>query len=110
MCKLGGTKMNVRRFTRYLSDIPFSLAIKGILGKNEYHIKDIGQGGLAFDSLACIDQGTPVHISFPLAKEPCDINAKIAWCTPLVNGFCSLGIVFEESVTHAAIEKIALVH
>ena len=102
--------MKARRFTRYPTDIPFSLTIEGMVGKHQYYLKDAGQGGLCFDSLGCIDRGTHLHISFPLSKKPYDADAKIAWCNPLVNGYCSLGIVFDKSVTQPAIEKVALSH
>lgn len=102
--------MKARKFTRYPTDIPFTLGIEGMVGTHQYYLKNAGQGGLSFNALGCINQGTQLHISFPLSKELHDANAKIAWCTPLVNGYCSLGIVFDESVTLTAIEQVALTH
>lgn len=102
--------MKARRYTRYSTDIPFTLGIEGMIGKHQYFLKDAGQGGLCFDALGCIDRGTHLHISFPLLKKPYNANAKIAWCNPLSIDYCSLGIVFEESVTQSLIEKIALSH
>lgn len=102
--------MKARRFTRYPTDIPFSLSIEGMVGKHQYYLKDAGQGGLSFNSLGPIQLGTPLHISFPLSKKHFDADARIAWCRQLVNGYCSLGIVFKDSVTQAAIENVALSH
>ncbi|MCU7941021.1 MAG: PilZ domain-containing protein [gamma proteobacterium symbiont of Bathyaustriella thionipta] len=102
--------MKARRYTRYPTDTPFVLSINGMLGKHQYFLKDAGQGGLCFNALGCIDKGTPLHINFPLSKKSDNAEAKIAWCNPLANGHCTLGIAFKNSVTQADIEKAALGH
>lgn len=102
--------MKARRFTRYPTDVPFSLSIEGMVGKHQYYLKDAGQGGLCFDFLGCIDLGTSLNISISLSNELRNTTARVAWCEPLAKGYCSMGVVFDEAVTQAAIEKVLLTH
>ena len=102
--------MQQRKFTRYPTDIAISFKIDGMAGRHYHYLKDASQGGLCFNGLGCIKLGTHLDIKIPLSNEYCKTHGKIAWCQPLDNAQCLLGIQFDKNVSPAAIDKIDLQH
>jgi len=102
--------MQARKFTRYPSENPISFVIDGMIGKHQHYLKDVGQGGLCFYALGCIELDTHLNISIPFSNEPLNTNGKIAWCRTLDYDQCLLGIVFEKLIAQSAIEKIIRMH
>ena len=101
--------MQARKFTRHLTNIPFSFVIEGVIGEKEHCLLDIGQGGLCFSALGCIKPGTYLNISIPVSGEHLNTRGKIVWYKPLHNNQCLFGIAFENPVAQSVIEKIVLV-
>lgn len=102
--------MQNRKFTRYPADIAISFKIDGMAGRHHHYLRDAGQGGLCFNALGCIKQGTHLDIRIPFSGEYCQTNGKIVWCQPLGNAQCQLGIEFEKNVLQTAIDQINLTH
>ncbi len=98
--------MKTRKFTRHLTDIPFSFVINNIIGEQQLYMENISQGGLCFNAHACIDRDTHLDIKIPFASQSCKISGKIAWCRPTDTGQCLLGIMFQKQVKQSDIEKM----
>jgi hypothetical protein len=102
--------MQERKFTRYPTDIAISFKINGMAGRHYHYLKDASQGGLCFNALGCIKLGTQLDIKIPFPEEYCQTHGKIAWCQPLDNAQCILGIEFEKDVSQATISQMDLKH
>jgi len=99
-----------RKFTRYPADIAVSIRIDGMAGEHVHYLKDASQGGLCFNALGCIKQGTHLDIKIPFSGESCNADGTIAWCQPLNHAQCLLGIEFDNSVPQLEIDQIDLKH
>ncbi|MCU7799957.1 MAG: PilZ domain-containing protein [gamma proteobacterium symbiont of Lucinoma myriamae] len=102
--------MKARKFTRYATDIPVSIAIDHMLGKHQLYLKDISQGGLSFKAHGCIDRDTHLDIVISCSGQSHNASGKIAWSQSLETGQCQLGIMFEKQVTQSEIEKMVCRH
>jgi PilZ domain len=102
--------MQERKFIRYSTGIPISFEIEGMMGKHHHYLKDASQGGLCFSALGCIKTGTHVDISAPINGEYCHANGKVAWCQPLDNAQCLLGISFDETIEQPVIDKVDFIN
>lgn len=98
--------MQARKFMRYPTDIPISFVMDGMIGQHQHYLKNVGQGGLCFYALGCIEPGIHLNISIPFSDESLSTSGKVAWYRPLDNDQCLLGIAFEKFITQSAIEKI----
>lgn len=103
--------MQARKYTRYPIDTPVSFAIDHMIGEHQICLKDASQGGLSFKARGCIDIGTHLNMSIPAAHDEL-LNAmgKVAWCQPLENGQCQVGVKFENLLTLLSIVKVVLRH
>lgn len=72
--------MQAWKFTRYPSESPISFVIDSIIGKHQHYLKDVGQGGLCFYALGCIEPDIHLNISILFSNEPLNTSGKIAWC------------------------------
>lgn len=102
--------MKTRKFTRFATDIPVSIVIDHMIGKHQFYLKNISQGGLCFNAHGCIDRNTHVDIILSFADQPYDAYGKIAWSQPLDMGQCQLGIIFEKQIAQSDIEKMIYRH
>jgi len=102
--------MQERKFNRYPTDVAISFKIDGMAGRHYHYLKDASQGGLCFNALGCIKSGTQLDIRIPFSGEYCKAHGKIAWCQPLENAQCLLGIQFDNSVSQTAIDQIDVKH
>lgn len=102
--------MQARKFIRYPADTSIFFEIDNIIGEHQLYLKDAGQGGLCFNARGCIRCGTRVNVKIPFSSDSDAAAGKIAWCHPLDNGQCQLGIKFEKKLALSAIEKAVLRH
>ena len=100
--------MKTRQFTRYSTDIPVSIVIDHMIGKHQLYLQNISQGGLCFSAHGGIDRETHLKINLSFAGHSCDAGGKIAWCKPMEQGQCQLGIKFENQMAQSDIEKCAI--
>lgn len=102
--------MKTRKFTRYATDIPVSIAIDHMIGEHQLCLKDISQGGLCFNAHGCIDRNTHLDIMISFSGQSYNASGKIVWSQPLDTGQCQLGIMFEKQVTQSELEKMVHRH
>ena len=105
---LRGAVMKTRKFTRYSTDIPITIVIDHMIGKHQLFLENISQGGLCFNSHGGIDCETHLNIHLSSAGQSCDASGKIAWCKPMEQGQCQLGIKFENQMKQSDIEKCSI--
>ncbi|MCB1880398.1 MAG: PilZ domain-containing protein [Chromatiaceae bacterium] len=100
------TAMHIRQFERQATDIPFKFKLNSMIGEHEHILKDISQGGLCFRAHGGISPGTSMCICIPLAKEPCRLSGKIAWCRKTEINHYEMGIEFDQIMQEPALQQI----
>lgn len=99
----------MRRFIRHPSDIPIAFSMRsigeepsGIHGKK---LRDVGRGGLCFNTDNPLKIGSAIHIEIPIQEVPFEADGTIAWCRTEGEGY-AVGVQFNEPSTHFSVRMI----
>jgi hypothetical protein len=86
-----------RRFMRHPADIPIAFSMERDAGPaaplREADTRDVGLGGLAFQSRTCPEKGQIVEIRIPTVKPAFRTTARVVWCRTLGERY-EVGVAF----------------
>jgi len=83
----------MRKYIRHPTDIPIKYKIEENDPHKDEFLKNIGHGGLCFQSKKCIPKGTELIIHIPIRKPEFIIKGLVLWCKELDKGY-EVGIKF----------------
>ena len=83
----------MRKYIRHPTDIPIKYKIEENDPHKDEFLKNIGHGGLCFQSKGFIRKGTELIIHIPIRKPEFIIKGLVLWCKELNNGY-EVGIKF----------------
>lgn len=89
--------MEQRKFIRHPSDIPIVAAYEASDPNTPGPecLRNIGGGGLSFQSGRQLEVGAAVRIAIPLVEPAFEISARVVWCAR-TNGVFDIGVEFLE--------------
>ncbi len=89
--------MKKRQFIRHPSDIPLEIEHEEATFPPgaARRLRDIGLGGLAFESEHEVAEGEFLKVSIPVVNPAFEFRARVAWCRP-INGHFDIGLEFVE--------------
>jgi len=109
--KAAAPRSDVREFIRHTVDVP--LQFRALEGGDDYHLgplpddfdspdsatseghsRNVGFGGLAFESNFCPNAGQLIELRIPTVDPPFVAKARVAWCRPGPDGGYLIGASF----------------
>jgi hypothetical protein len=101
----------VREFIRHTVDVPLQFravdghdhhelgpipdeALEPVGEASEGHSRNVGFGGLAFESNFCPSVGQLIELNIPTVDPPFVAKARVAWCRPSHDGGYLIGASF----------------
>jgi hypothetical protein len=83
-----------RGFIRHPTDIPIRWSLGDIVQPGGEHLRNISEGGLAFDSFHDIPVGASIDIHIPLGRPEVSVKGEVVWCRPTDDGCFEIGVRF----------------
>ena len=77
----------MRHYIRHPTDIPLEYRLVDVVAHEKDYLKDIGEGGLSFQSAVCIDTGAKIHIRIPLREPIFETEGIVIWCRESANQY-----------------------
>ena len=94
---------SARQFIRHPTTIPIEFNT-GVQQEN-FHIKDIGTGGLCFSSHHSIETGESIHIVIPICDPKFDAKGIVRWCKQDGTNFL-VGVAFQQEAVVFAVRMV----
>jgi hypothetical protein len=89
-----------RRFIRHPADVPIEVSMGTSAGPDammeDADTRDVGLGGLAFESRSCPEQGAVVEVRIPTVTPEFRTWARVVWCRRLAGSY-EVGVAFLDS-------------
>lgn len=76
-----------REFIRHTIDVPLEVRTLEGGGRRSQRGYNVSSGGLAFESVECIDPGTAVELRIPTVVPVFEAKARVVWCRPEADHF-----------------------
>jgi hypothetical protein len=89
-----------RRFIRHPTDIPVQWKIGEIVPPGGEHLRNISEGGLAFESSHDIPAGASIEIRIPAVRPDVSINGEVVYSRPIAEGRFEVGVRFTDEGQH----------
>jgi Tfp pilus assembly protein PilZ len=83
----------MRNFIRHPSDIPIDFQLEELVTEGTDFLKNVSQGGLAFNTKKALPTGSTIRIKIPLTQPVFQAVGQVTWCHPQGNEF-EIGIQF----------------
>lgn len=96
-----------RRYIRHPSGIPIEVVIDQGAGSST-PLKDVGLGGLCFQSARPLDRGVSVRVRIPHVRPPFEAWVRVCWCCPAGDAHL-VGAIFldvSEAVRARMVEQV----
>ena len=84
---------SVRQFIRHPTDVAIEISAGSQLDHALRHSRNVGIGGLAFESDQAIEIGMIIELRIPLVHPPFETTARVVWCQATAGGW-ELGVEF----------------
>lgn len=100
----------MRRYLRHPASIPLQFDIPSeqtplpsvwLESAKTNQLKDVGGGGLCFQTCRRLDPGTHVHLKIPAGHPHFQADGVVAWCR-YASGAFEVGVTFAEDATEYA--------
>lgn len=101
----------MRRFIRHPSDIPIDCRLTRPSRQRDL-LKNIGAGGLCFETQETFQRGCVIQITIPIREPPFEVTGTIVW-RRRTNHHYEVGVQFTDANTEFAvrmIEQICQIH
>lgn len=85
----------MRNFIRHPSDIPIDFQLQELVVEGTDFLKNVSNGGLAFDSRLKLNKGAIIRVSIPLINPVFEVLGRVTWCNPCEKRF-EVGVEFLE--------------
>ena len=95
----------MRHFIRHPSDIPIECRITSCGPYQRNGLKDIGPGGLCFQTPAAFERGCAIQIKIPVREPPFEATGTIVWCRR-TNGHYQVGVRFADTNTEFSVRMV----
>ena len=89
-----------RKFIRHPTDIPVRWSLGAIVPPGGEHLRNISEGGLAFESHHEIPVGSTIEIHIPVAHPEVSLNGEVVWCHPVEDDRFEVGVRFTDAGQH----------
>ncbi len=89
-----------RRFIRHPTDIPVQWKIGETVPPGGEHLRNISEGGLAFESSHDIQAGASIEISIPAVRPGVSIRGEVVYCRPVGDSRFEIGVRFTDEGQH----------
>lgn len=102
----------MRHFIRHPSDIPIECCITHLGLRRRHCLKDIGPGGLCFQTHDALQRGCDIQITIPVREPPFEATGTIVWCRQK-NHHYEVGVQFPDESTEFSVrmvEQICQIH
>lgn len=85
--------MQMRQFIRHPTEVTIEVSAGEQLDHALRHSRNVGIGGLAFQSDQAIEAGMIIDLRIPLVRPPFETSARVVWCRATDAGW-ELGVEF----------------
>ena len=89
-----------RSFIRHPTDIPIYWSLGEIVPPGGEHLRNISEGGLAFNSFHDIPVGASIEIHIPVVRPEVSVKGAVVWCRPNEDGCFEVGVRFIDAGQH----------
>jgi hypothetical protein len=89
-----------RRFIRHPTDIPVRWSLGEIVPPGANHLRNISEGGLAFESPHEIPAGASIEIHISVVRPEAKINGEVVYCRPIGDDRFEVGVRFTDEGQH----------
>jgi len=89
-----------REFIRHPTDVPVHWSIGEMVPPGGEHLRNISEGGLAFESHHEIPVGAMIEIHIPVVRPETSVNGEVVWCRPSGDGCFEVGVRFTDAGQH----------
>ena len=89
-----------RRFIRHPTDIPVSWSLGEIVPPDGDRLRNISEGGLAFQSSHNIRVGSRIYIRISVVQPEASIDGEVVYCRPIEDGCFEVGVRFTDEGQH----------
>ncbi len=86
-----------RRFIRHPTDIPVRWNFGEVVPPSNDHLRNISEGGLAFESHQDIPVGARIEISIPVVRPQATLSGEVVYCRPIEDSGFEVGIRFSDA-------------
>ena len=83
----------MRSFIRHPSDIPIDFQLEELVTEGTDYLKNVSQGGLAFNAKIALEPGATIRIKIPFVHPVFQAIGTVTWCHPQQHEF-EIGIQF----------------
>lgn len=83
----------MRQFIRHPADVTIEVSAEGALDHAPRHSRNVGVGGLAFQSDQALAAGMIIAVRIPHVRPPFETRARVVWCHESEQGW-DLGVEF----------------
>ena len=83
----------MRSFIRHPSDIPIDFQLEELVTEGTDYLRNVSQGGLAFNAKIALAPGATIRIKIPLVHPVFQAIGTVTWCHPQQHEF-EIGIQF----------------
>ncbi len=95
----------MRKFIRHPTGMPIDYAVAGRMPRRREPLRNVGQGGLCFQSEASLDPGTRIHVTIPVREPPFEADATVVW-SRMQRDHYEIGVKFEQRAARFALRMI----
>jgi len=87
----------MRLYLRHPTDVPISYRLSDLVADRTDYLRNIGRGGLCFNSRLPIAPGAGIHIQIPIAEPVFEADGLVVWChaTHSPPGTYEVGVRFQ---------------
>ncbi|MBT4332163.1 MAG: PilZ domain-containing protein [Candidatus Cloacimonetes bacterium] len=95
----------MRDFIRHPSDIPIAHKHSDAVEYTKEKLKNIGHGGLCFNSRKSIKAGTIISLQIHIREPAFEANGVVTWCNK-VDDHYEIGVTFNDEHTEFGIRMV----
>ncbi len=95
----------MRSYLRHPTDIPIRYRLSDNRQSGSELLRNVGHGGLCFQTSHFIASGTELHITIALYGPPFEADGVVVWCKPLAKVY-EVGVQFQDEETEFAVRMV----
>ena len=95
----------MRNYLRHPTDIPIRYRLSDNRHSGSELLRNVGQGGLCFQTAQFIATGTELHITIALHGPPFEADGTVIWCKHCENAY-EVGVRFRDEETEFAVRMV----
>lgn len=82
------SSVDQRIHPRYPASLPAAFTLGEVVASESAYLNNISVGGVSFDSMVELVQGTVIMLHFPVSKPVFRTLGRVAWCRKMAFQYC----------------------